>query len=295
MASRLARSVDQEGPEMHVLTPHKVALVLMDWRTEQLGNYKKWCRHIWSWQIKLKKVLPNDPRLAFAFEIALNLLLWGEAANLRLCPEFLCWAYHKSAKRLRDAIQEKAPQQFIRSYLKEVIQPSYLTLAEQYEDRKAGSRPYMVKNYDDFNETFWQRGCLSLDIVGLTQDALRRKFTKTFVERQSWLVPMVSFWRVQMLLFWGLHFLIVASVCTTEGGCAGDNDSAYWHSPVFTLAGCYVLVDAYQIIFVTWRKVFLQCHLLTVISTLGRAFLKVVAFGWLFSNYPNDIFINSTR
>lgn len=51
------------------------------------------------------------------------------------------------------------------------------------------------------------------------------------------LFPQVSFWRVQMMLFWGLHFLIVASVCTTEGGCAGDNDSAYWHSPVFTLAG----------------------------------------------------------
>lgn len=42
LASRLARSVDQEGPEMHVLTPQKVALALLDWRTEQLANYKKW-------------------------------------------------------------------------------------------------------------------------------------------------------------------------------------------------------------------------------------------------------------
>lgn len=48
------------------------------------------------------------------FQIALNLLLWGEAANLRLCPEFLCWAYHKTAKRLRDAIADKEPEQFIR-------------------------------------------------------------------------------------------------------------------------------------------------------------------------------------
>ncbi|CAN0529067.1 unnamed protein product, partial [Laminaria digitata] len=46
--------------------------------------------------------------------IALNLLLWGEAANLRLCPEFLCWAYHKSAKRLRDSIGDNVPKQFIR-------------------------------------------------------------------------------------------------------------------------------------------------------------------------------------
>lgn len=48
-------------------------------------------------------------------QIALNLLLWGEAANLRLCPEFLCWAYHKSAKRLRDdVIKKKVPKQFLR-------------------------------------------------------------------------------------------------------------------------------------------------------------------------------------
>lgn len=56
-----------------------------------------------------------------------------------------------------------------------------------------------------------------------------------------------------------------------------------------------MLVDAYEIIFVTWRKIFLQCHLLTVISTLGRAFLKLAMFAWLYTNYPNDVFINSAR
>lgn len=66
-----------------------------------------------------------------------------------------------------------------------------MTLAEQYENPRAGVRPHLVKNYEDFNETFWQRSCLGLDVVGLTQDALRKKFTKTFVERQSWLVPLV--------------------------------------------------------------------------------------------------------
>lgn len=50
----------------------------------------------------------------YCVQVALNLLLWGEAANLRLCPEFLCWAYHKSAKRLRDAIGNNAPEQFVR-------------------------------------------------------------------------------------------------------------------------------------------------------------------------------------
>ena len=98
-----------------------------------------------------------------------------------------------------------------------------------------------------------------------------------------------------MLLFWGLHFLVVASVCTTDGGCSGDHPMSYWHSPVFTLAGCYVLVDAYEIFFVTWRKIFLQCHLLTVLSTLGRAFLKVVVLGWMLTNYPGTTFVDSAR
>lgn len=98
-----------------------------------------------------------------------------------------------------------------------------------------------------------------------------------------------------MMLFLGLHLLIVASVCTTGQGCPGDNPTSYWHTPALTLAGCYVLVDAYEIIFVTWRKILLQCHLLTVLSTLGRAFLKVVVLGWLLSNYPGDIFVSSAR
>ncbi|CAM9936921.1 unnamed protein product, partial [Sphacelaria rigidula] len=93
---------DGNGPSKSSLKPAFVSGVLRQWRKEQLANYKKWCRHLWTWEIKLKNVLPNDVRLACSFEIALNLLLWGEAANLRLCPEFLCWAYHKSAKRLRD-------------------------------------------------------------------------------------------------------------------------------------------------------------------------------------------------
>lgn len=43
LASRLARSVEFEGSEMHRLTPAKVAFVLLAWRKEQLNNYKKWC------------------------------------------------------------------------------------------------------------------------------------------------------------------------------------------------------------------------------------------------------------
>lgn len=98
-----------------------------------------------------------------------------------------------------------------------------------------------------------------------------------------------------MMLFFCLHLLIVASVCTTDGGCPGDTPIAYWHSPVLTLAVCYVLVDAYELIFVMWRKIVLMCHLLTVMSSLGRMFLKLVILAFLYGNYPTALFINSAR
>lgn len=102
-----------------------------------------------------------------------------------------------------------------------MVRPCYLTLAEQYEDRRAGAKPYMIKNYEDFNETFWQRSCLGLDIVGLTQDSIRKKFSKTFVERQSWLLPFVSsatrvltktlYSNIQTVLWWTILYATVYS------------------------------------------------------------------------------------
>ncbi|CAM9327189.1 unnamed protein product, partial [Discosporangium mesarthrocarpum] len=89
-------------------------------------------------------------------QVALSLLLWGEAANLRLCPEFLCWAYHKSAKQLRTVLESKNPKRILSSYLEQVIRPCYQTLADQYEESKGVDTAY-IKNYDDFNETFWSR------------------------------------------------------------------------------------------------------------------------------------------
>lgn len=102
-----------------------------------------------------------------------------------------------------------------------------------------------------------------------------------------------SFWRVLMMLFFGLHLLIVASVCTTNDGCAGDTSLSFWHSPVLTLAACYVLVDAYELIFVVWRKIIIMCQLFTVAAILGRMFLKLVIIAFLYSNYPGDIFLQS--
>jgi len=52
------------------------------------------------------------------------------------------------------------------SYLEDVITPAYNLLAEQLS--KVGHGPIDhsgVKNYDDFNEIFWQEECLKLTVA----------------------------------------------------------------------------------------------------------------------------------
>ena len=48
------------------------------------------CRHVWSWQIKLKKVLPEDPRLAFAFEVC----MWQSNPNHTRNSQSTILIYH---------------------------------------------------------------------------------------------------------------------------------------------------------------------------------------------------------
>jgi 1,3-beta-glucan synthase subunit FKS1, domain-1 len=65
-------------------------------------------------------------------QIALYLLIWGEAANLRFCPEFLAWLYHKMAGELVTVMQEKNVRTPVfNSFLGDVIKPAYDILADQ--------------------------------------------------------------------------------------------------------------------------------------------------------------------
>ena len=56
------------------------------------------------------------------------------------------------------------------SYLNDVITPAYKILADPLREQlsKVGDGPIdhsKLPNYDDFNEIFWQQGCLNLTII----------------------------------------------------------------------------------------------------------------------------------
>ncbi|CAN0031066.1 unnamed protein product, partial [Hapterophycus canaliculatus] len=99
-----------------------------------------------------------------------------QAGNLRFCPEFLCFLFHKMSATFRTVVEGRTPDitvggrissplpsREVPSYLDEVITPAYSLLAEQLSKIGHGVIDHSsVRNYDDFNEIFWQEECLKL-------------------------------------------------------------------------------------------------------------------------------------
>jgi len=201
------------------------------------------------------------------------MLVWGEAANLRFCAEFLAFVYHILAKTVVGLMVGNTvghrmtwlePQNddgsttttsengngyhsstttkglILNSYLHDIIKPAYEAVAEGMREGKL--------NYDDFNELFWSPTCLDLKLP-LTKNKLLSVTGKTFVESRSWLMPIRAYWKVAILQVVGLHSLLVLSFCTGDGGghwgpkppfhCA----TSMRMSPIVTLAAAVLIWD----------------------------------------------------
>ncbi|CAN0403591.1 unnamed protein product, partial [Laminaria digitata] len=111
-----------------------------------------------------------------------------KAGNLRFCPEFMCFLFHKMAAAFRTVVEGLTPDITVRKitttttrrqrhvsfrshrnttqipkYLDEIITPAYDLLAQQLASIGHGVIDHSsVCNYDDFNEMFWQEECLKL-------------------------------------------------------------------------------------------------------------------------------------
>jgi hypothetical protein len=106
-------------------------------------NYARWCKHLGIPQARIQKgkgITQNgrgcrtDSRdsVASAVEIAMFVLIWGEAANLRFCPEFLCFVYHKGVLHLSERIEKFEPGKvIIRNFLQDIIKGAYKMMEAQ--------------------------------------------------------------------------------------------------------------------------------------------------------------------
>ncbi|KAE8659712.1 xyloglucan endo-1 family protein [Hibiscus syriacus] len=116
-----------------------------------------------------RRVNNYDPTRELLY-VSLYLLNWGEAANLRFCPELLCYIYHHMAMELTkffdQHIDEFTGRPFVPSisgdcaFLKCIVMPFYQTIKTEVESSRNGTALHSAwRNYDDINEYLWSRRC----------------------------------------------------------------------------------------------------------------------------------------
>ncbi|KAI5450042.1 1,3-beta-D-glucan synthase [Naganishia albida] len=161
-------------------------------------------------------------------QVALFLLCWGEAAQVRFVPECLCFIFKCADDYYRSPEcqnrMEPVPEGL---YLRSVVKPLYRFLRDQaYEvvDGKFLKRERdhdKVIGYDDVNQLFWYpEGIARIQLADKTRlvdisPAQRfmkfdkidwsRAFFKTYLEKRSFLHLLVNFnriWVMHIAVFW---------------------------------------------------------------------------------------------
>ncbi|MBA0672518.1 hypothetical protein Goklo_029202, partial [Gossypium klotzschianum] len=134
-----------------------------EFRRKLLENYTNWCSYLG----KASNVdsLESDTRRELLY-VGLYLLIWVESANLRFIPECTCYSFHhmdmELNKILEDYIYEETGRPWIpaisgeNAFLNRVVKPISNTIKAEVTKNKYGTVPHdRWRNYDDFNETFW--------------------------------------------------------------------------------------------------------------------------------------------
>ncbi|KAI1314525.1 1,3-beta-D-glucan synthase [Mortierella claussenii] len=163
-----------------------------------------------------------------ARQVALYLLLWGEAAQIRFLPECLCFIF----KCADDYYMSRECQQLVNpvpegEYLRNVVTPLYRFIRDQCYEVQGGKyvkreRDHnAVIGYDDINQAFWSpEGIARIQLedktrlvdvhIGkrwtvLNQVQWGSAFRKTYIEKRTWLHLAVNFtriWIIHVVSFW---------------------------------------------------------------------------------------------
>lgn len=178
----------------------------------------------YKWKLKMRALSPSQ----MARQLALYLLCWGEANQLRFTPECLCFIF-KCALDYDTLVDEDTnayKTEF--SYLNEVVTPIYDFLRSQVYD--LGKNDKLIKlekdhkdiiGYDDVNQLFWypegierivlDSGERLIDITrekryGCLKDVKwSQAFFKTYRERRTWMHCATNFnriWIIHLATFW---------------------------------------------------------------------------------------------
>jgi callose synthase len=176
--------------------------------TKLFANYRKWCDRMETLPVFSKK--RNSKAYAACVEdLLVFLLVWGESANLKHLPECLCFLYHKTMQEhVFNSSRGVFPSTYPGYFLDMVVTPIYDVVSSSL--KKSCDNEYK-KTYDDFNEFFWSPACMRFKIhdniedteagaaLGGGEDHVSvgmQNATKTYLEKRSWLHPLLSIHRV---------------------------------------------------------------------------------------------------
>ncbi|KHM99634.1 Callose synthase 7 [Glycine soja] len=150
------------GFQLHVETIEKLVGKIFK-------NYESWCHYV-RCESNLRYLEDYDLQQIELIYIALYLLIWGEASNIRFMPECLCYIFHhmchevynildKNLARVTgstDLVEGRDDEHFLR----EVITPIYQVLMKEAKRNNKGKASHSNwRNYDDLNEYFWSKKC----------------------------------------------------------------------------------------------------------------------------------------
>ncbi|ORY15844.1 beta-1,3-glucan synthase-like protein [Clohesyomyces aquaticus] len=176
------------------------------------------------WKTRMNRMSQHDR----VRQIALYLLCWGEANQVRFMPECLCFIFKCADDYLNSPAGQAASEPIEEfTYLNNVITPLYQFCRDQgYEiqDGKYVRRERdhaQIIGYDDINQLFWYPEGIERIVMedksrivdlppaeryAKLKDVVWKKvFFKTYYERRSWFHMLVNFnriWVIHVTSFW---------------------------------------------------------------------------------------------
>ncbi|KAG7399091.1 1,3-beta-glucan synthase component [Phytophthora boehmeriae] len=228
-------------------------------------NYIQWCKFL---RTPSRASDPDKDNTAkMEKELALFLLLWGEAGNLRFMPECICFLYHNMAAKME--FLDSMPDVAEGFYLNEIVRPVYNVIATMRSAAAPkGKRPLDhqdITNYDDINEFFWMNKCLECDEMNVAK-MLEVHDPKTFKEKRSVFNPVLAFFRVWYFLVVVFHLMVV--IVYVSYMAEGDSDGG--------LGFFFRIFDSGQ------NKIRAHAFYSVFVTITGLLAMKVVMQIWLF-------------
>lgn len=191
-----------------------------------LANYRSWCKFVGTTPVTFTgNTVPQATYFGnMHMDVMLYFLIWGEAANVRLLPECVCYLFHQMLTMVNNDAQgrDHQPEGW---FLNQVIRPIWRE-ASNMKRRNALGKPLehvKIRNYDDINEYFWKAHCLSIPVTQVGQE-LTQNHGKTFYEHRSIFTMILNYYRIFQFHIMFLVLLTVLAFAVTispSGGKSG--------------------------------------------------------------------------